>query len=310
MAAAVFADEIQVIDGKEFIISNGNAYRRENGHWQLFDRLYDPDFYRKNYIERGGKVFRAADGREWEMSRSFAADLEGVNDIRGLIGEKCRFTEFTLQSPRTPTVKEYVALRARILKGESGFLDNAITLETNIVHGGTRSLKCMSVPAGFGMVCAKTSVSTEFIHFRKGDHCWYSAWYYIDEGMPFTIVDIESSWIAQSPGPRIAIDDRGVAYIELKWAEKPKYRPKDSSVTVPRKRWFHIELHLLFSEKADGIIELWQDGRKTVDAVGRTLPLADTIMNSLEIGISANLHDRKTVLYVDDVRISELRSMH
>ena len=66
----------------------------------------------------------------------------------------------------------------------------------------------------------------------------------------------------------------------------------------------------MLSEKEDGVVELWQDGTRIVDARGQTLPLAHSIYNSLEVGISArsisvhSIGPLPATLYVDDVSIS------
>lgn len=293
-------------DGVKVRVSQGNAYRWDQGRWVLLQRLYDPDFYAKNYVEKDGKVYVRGDGKLFEMKKSFNAGFEDSASIPDLVGEKTGWTGFAVQSPRAPTVKDYVALRHKILKGESDFLDNRLSLDERIVHSGKRSLKCTSVAASKEMVCAKSSLQTEFIHFKKGDDLWYSAWYYVEEGMPQTLVDIETTWIEGHPGPRIFIDETGCAYVELKWADKPKYRqPRDRRVKIPQKQWVRFKAHFKLSEAADGIIEVWQDGVKIVDARGRTLPMANTILNSLEVGISANGHGHGTTLYVDDVSVSD-----
>ena len=70
-------------------------------------------------------------------------------------------------------------------------------------------------------------------------------------------------------------------------------------------RWVEVRLHLRLSDQPDGVVELWQDGVKVVDARGQTLPLAGTIYDDLEVGISAHSFGPGTaVLYVDDVAIS------
>jgi hypothetical protein len=293
-------------DGMKVRVSKGNAYRWDRGGWVLLQRLYDPDFYTKNYVEKDGKVFLRSDGKLWEMKRSFKSGFEDSESIRDLIGEKTGWTAFAVQSPRAATVKDYVALRHRILKGDSDFLDNRLDLEERIVHSGKRSLKFTSVAASKEMVCAKSSLQTEFIHFKKGDDLWYSGWYYVEEGMPQTLVDLESTWIEGHPGPRIFVDDGGCAYVELKWADKPTYyQSRDRRVKIPRRQWVRFKAHFKLSEAADGIIEVWQDGVKIVDARGRTLPLANTVLNSLEVGISANGHVHGTTMYVDDVSVSD-----
>ena len=94
--------------------------------------------------------------------------------------------------------------------------------------------------------------------------------------------------------------------LELKWAGKPKYRQaKGREVRFPVGRWVEVRLHLRLTDRADGVIELWQDGVKVVDDRGQTLPLAGTIYDDLEVGISAHsFGPNKAVLYVDDVVIS------
>lgn len=293
-------------DGLKLRVSKGNAYRWEGGRWVLLQRLYDPDFYAKNYVEKEGKVYLRSDGKLWEMKRSFKSGFEDSESLRDLVGDKTGWTAFALLSPRAPTVKDDVALRHKILKGESGFLDNRLELDERIVHSGKRSLKCTSVAASKEMVCAKSSLQSEFIHFKKGDDLWYSGWYYVKEGMPQTLVDFESTWIDGQPGLRIFVDEGGCAYVELKWADKPKYvQPRDRRVKIPRKHWVRFQAHFKLSEAADGVIEVWQDGVKIVEARGRTLPLANTILNSLEVGISANGHGHGTTMYVDDVSVSD-----
>lgn len=299
-APAPRAAEI-TIGGVPYRISKGDAFRREGNAWVLATHLYDPDFYAKNYVEKEGRIFRQAEGRLWEVGRTFRAGFEDANSVRDLIGERHRWTAFTLQSPRAPTVKDYVALRRAILGGEGDFLDNRLEVGT---FEGRRALKCTSVAKSGPMVCCKSSISTELVHFVKGDDLWYAASYYFAEGMPLSIVDFESSWIDQHPGPRVFIDDGGCAYVELKWADKPKYRqPSEARVPLPRRTWVRLKVHLKLSDAEDGVIEFWQDGVRLIRARGRTLPLADAVLNSLEVGISANAS--AATLYVHDVVLSD-----
>ena len=154
---------------------------------------------------------------------------------------------------------------------------------------------------------AKASLSTELLYFVKGDDVWFSGWYFIPEGgMPFTLMDLESTWIKEHPGMRIMIED-GAAMFELKWATKPKYRqPEANRVRIPVGRWVHLKARLHLSESADGQVQLWQDERKLIDEQGQTLPLAGAIYDSLEIGISAHsFGPNPATVYVDDVAISD-----
>ena len=158
------------------------------------------------------------------------------------------------------------------------------------------------------MTTAKASLTSSLMHFVKGDDVWFSAWFLVpDEGSkPFTLADLESTWIKEHSGMRIMLDPPGYLMLELKWAGKPEYRqPKGREVRFPVGRWVQVGMHLRLSEKKDGVIELWQDGVKIVDVSGQTLPLAGTIYDDLEVGISAHSFGPNTAtLYVDDLVIS------
>lgn len=302
------------------VVENGETYKLHKGtlyrvnartrKWEFAQQVYEPDYYAKNYIERDGAIFRkVGDGEPVPVKRSFADDFEGAKQLADLIGLKRGWTSCELQSPQAPTVNDYVKLRNRILKGESDFLDNRIELSGEVVHAGKSALKTVSVSPNRGMVTAKSSLSTELMHFVKGDDVWMSLWCHVPAGggMPFTVLDLETTWINQHPGMRIVLADGKYACFQLKGFEHPYYRqPRGQEVPFPTGRWVHLQAHLRLTEQDDGVIELWQDGRKIVDTHGQTLVLAHAIYNSFEIGISAyNEQGTKATLYVDDVSISD-----
>lgn len=281
-----------------------------SGKWEFVEQLYDPDFYAKNYVERDGAIFRkAADGRLFPVRRRFGEDFENASALHDLIGPQRGWTEFVLQSPRAPAVKDYVRLRQQILAGKSGFLDNRLELSGEVVHGGKTALKAYSAAPTGDMICAKSFVGIELLHFVRGDDVWLRGWFYVPEGsaMPFTVMDLKTTWIKQYPGMRIMISGGKHADYELKWGAKPKYRQtRGKEIPFPVARWVQLQAHLKLSAKDDGLVELWQDGVKIVDARGQTLPLANTVYNYLEVGITAH-SSRPTpaTLYVDDVSVAD-----
>jgi len=298
--------------GATYKLHKGRLYRvqTQSGRWELVQEVYDPDFYAKNYVEKNGAVFRkAGDGELLPVKRSFADDFEGTQRLADLIGLKRGWTTCELQSPKTPSVNDYVKLRNRLLKGEGDFLDNRIEPSGEVVHGGKTALKTVSVSPSAGMVTAKASLSTELVHFVKGDHVWMSLWCQVPtgSGMPFTVLDLETTWLHQHPGMRIVISGGKHACFQLKGFDQPYYRqPKGQEVIFPTGRWVRLRAHLVLSEKEDGVIELWQDGQKVIDTHGKTLVLSHAIYNSIEIGISAYNEQGKTAtLYVDDFCISD-----
>lgn len=298
--------------GTTYKLGKGGLYQvnERSGRWEFVKQIYDPGYRDKNYVERDGATFRkVGDGKTVPVKRSFTDGFEGATRFADLIGLERGWTSCDLNSPKAPTTRDHVTLRNRLLKGESDFLDNRVEPSAEVVHGGRTALKCVSVPPGQGMVTAKASLSTELLHFVKGDDVWISMWCHVPagSGVPFTVLDLETTWLYNQPGMRIVIEDGKHACFQLsKWFGNPFHRqPKGKEVPFPTGRWVHLRARLGLTEKHDGVIELWQDGKKVIDTRGQTLVLPHAIYNSLEIGISAyNEKGKAGTLYVDDVSIS------
>ncbi|MFO0887873.1 MAG: hypothetical protein U0790_01875 [Isosphaeraceae bacterium] len=302
-------------EGSVYMLHRGDIYTHgpRPGLLTFVENLYDPDFRARNYRVVDGIPNRVdpESGALYPTRRTFEEHFEGAAGLADLIGPRRGWTSFTLQSPRAATIPEYNALRRRILTEDAGFLDNRIEVSRERAHSGSASLKCISVPPSAGMITAKASLTTSLLHFVKGDDVWFSGWFLVPEGasLPLTVMDLESSWIKEHPGMRIMLEPAGYAMLELKWADKPKYRqPKGQEVAFPIGTWVEIRLHLRLSDQQDGLAELWQDGRPLLVARGRTLPLAGAIYDDLEVGISAHsFGPGNAVLYIDDVRITAER---
>jgi len=293
------------LQGQTYSVVRGKAWRRgSDGRWSFIEQLYDPDFFEKNYVVENGVTFRRdpESGKLYQMRKTFSSTFEEAASVRELIGEKHGWTEFTLQSPQARSIPEYVALRTAILKGEASFRDNRVEPSAELAHEGKQSLKCVSVAPVRDMITAKASLGTELIHFVKDDDLWFSGWYFLKSGMPYTLMDLECAWINQAPGLRIMIEN-GELLVELKWADKPRYTQGKQKTKFPAGKWVQVKAHFKLSEKEDGLVELWQDGVQIVSVKGRTLPLSDTVYNTLEIGISATSGD--AMLYVDDIEVSD-----
>ena len=303
--------ELSAVDGGiTYKVHGGNAYRVEprTGRWLFVQRVYDPDFRAKHYVERDGAIFRRDGESLVPVRRSFSDGFEDAARLTDLVDLERGWTSFVLQSPRAPTVTDYVALRKKILSGKGDFLDNRLEPSGARAHLGSASLEAVSLPATRGMITAKAALSTELLHFVKGDDVWISMWCHVpaDSGMPLTVLDLETTWIENQPGMRIMIADGEHVCLQLKSLGNPTYRqPHGSEVTFPRGRWVRLRVHLGLTDTEDGVVEAWQDDRKIIDARGRTLVLAGAIYNSLEVGITAyDDRSRSATLSVDDVSIS------
>lgn len=205
----------------------------------------------------------------------------------------------TLQSPKANTVPEYVALNKKIMEG-GDFLDNRIDVESKNVHSGSYALKFYAVTPKTGEV-SKALVEKNNLCFVNGDDIWFSGWYYVMQGMPSTLVDFETRAVELGPGIRLFIRNGKYASIESKFDDKPQFNQK--SVEFPRNKWVHIKLHIGLSEKADGVVEMWQDGKKIISTTGRTLPTRDTVYNSMEVGITAT--PEESTILADDIAVSD-----
>ncbi|MEK7467467.1 MAG: heparin lyase I family protein [Planctomycetota bacterium] len=288
-------NRVAILDGA------GYVYNREAKKWEFYKRLWEKDWFEKNYAVDGDRVFRISDdGSKVEVSRRFKSGFEDAATIKDLIGLKHGWTAFTVQSPKALDVSDYVKLRNRILKEGAPFLDNVVEPSTAKAHGGKTALRTFSVASTKEMVCAKSSLQSELIHFRKGDDFWYSAWYFIEDRVPFTLMDLESTWIEGHSGIRITTSGKGLGF-ELKHPPKPHYRPTNPT-PIPVGKWFRVVAHVKLDEK-DGVCELWQDGVKVCEGKGQTLPFAEAVYNSLEVGISATNVESTT--WVDDVEVSD-----
>lgn len=295
------------LDGKHYEIVNGTLFEGAVGDAQnRVQEVYDPNFYAKSYGQEGGKLMRLGDnGEKFPVMMSVDENFDQTRSIADLIGLQHGWTEFTLLAPATPTPPAYSELRQRILHGQAGFIDNRVEPSTLRAHSGTTSLRTYSVSAGAGMQLTKASMTSALMHFKKGDDFWYSAWYFLEKGHPWSIVDLESTYLDQGGGMRLMFTDDLHPYFELKWPSRPMYRPVAGNTTVlPSGVWTRIQVHFFLSEGDDGVAQLWIDGNKVIDAKGQTLPVAKIVFDSLEIGMTSNPPRTETILFVDDVQAS------
>jgi len=174
-------------------------------------------------------------------------------------------------------------------------------LVTDPANALNRVLKFTSVPPSANMVTAKSSISSSLNYYIKDSGIWFQADYYIGNGMPFSLVDFENAYFNQHPGPRVVIRNNKLE-IENKFGAKLNYN-NTSGISIPQNQWFNIKVHLKYSNKNDGIIELWQDGTLLISTTGINLPTSNSIQNKLEVGISATSIGCE--LYFDNMRISE-----
>lgn len=296
--AGVIPDQIYKEDGKTYYLVNGVIYQLQGSTLEFADNLYDPDFYKKNYVKEGGVIYQIdlENGARYKVVKHFEEGFENAETLKDLFGEN-RWHASNVDPDRN---KEH---------GNYYKIGNRIGISHDLVHTGKGSLRAHAYPS---KDVSKASISKGIVYFEKGDDFYFSGWFYMEDtpsiydGGGMTLFDLESSWM-KSAGIRSIFKSGDALAIELKFFGKKTFRQKiGKEIAFPTGRWVHIETHIHLSDE-NGLVELWQDGVKIVDETGQTLPLKNTVLDRFEIGISAIAAGAKyeKTLYVDDVVISD-----
>lgn len=204
---------------------------------------------------------------------------------------------------------DYSRWHGRQQEAAPGRDGNRVELVANLVHSGTNALKLTAVPYD-GHTASKADLELERLNFGRGDQVWFSGWYYFVGGTDAELVflwDLETTQYGKSPGRRLYIQNGGWLASDLGkwWTGKTFRQSKGQEVSFPKDRWVQLRVHLLLSADNDGVMEVWQDDTKVLDARGKTLPTARAVYNRLQLGITANGSRQSTnMLYLDDIAIS------
>ncbi|MEQ2008949.1 MAG: heparin lyase I family protein [Limisphaerales bacterium] len=186
---------------------------------------------------------------------------------------------------------------------------NRVELTSEIVHSGTNALKLVAEPYD-GHTASKADIQLERLPFTKGSHVWFSGWFHLKSGGDVALIflwDLEASDKAQSPGRRLYLQSGGWLASDLGkwWSGKTFRQTKGKEAPFPKDQWVRLKVHLLLSEHDDGLMEVWQNGTKVLDARGQTLPTAKSAYDRLQIGLTANGNrQHANTLYVDDIVLS------
>lgn len=294
-------------DQKVAIYENGNLYIEENDICNFALQYFDPNFINENYLSDNLGTYLITDNEGiLPIKNNFTETFESYSSfpnlfIKSITDTNLYWSSFTLQSPKAPNIANYVELGHCIINETCSFLDNKIELVNDPTNSSNKVLKFTSVAPSQQMVTSKSSISSFLNYYSKNSEVWFQASYYIESGMPYSIADFENSYFENSPGPRIVIRDNKLV-IENKFGSKLNFN-SDSNITIPLNTWFTIKFHLKYSNKNDGIIELWQNDNLIISTTGINLPTSNSIQNILEVGITAN--SEACTLFFDNMMISQ-----
>ena len=190
----------------------------------------------------------------------------------------------------------------------TGATANEVALTTERVHSGAQALKCVAAPYD-GHTASKADIERGRLRFVKGDDVWFRGSYWLKGGTDASLVflwDLESTEWRNSPGRRLYLQNGETLASDLgKWWSGKTFRAARGAPKFPKERWVELRVHLFLSENNDGRMEVWQDGTKVIDAIGKTLPTARTIYNRLQVGLTANGNrTHPQTLFVDDIVLS------
>ena len=187
-----------------------------------------------------------------------------------------------------------------------GSPDNKIEISSERAHSGSFSLKTYTTQNPSSL--ERVSLQREALFFPPGSDFWYSAWYYISGAQ-----DIENLFIFDVGSIQLYRQERRLLFggrdgnnyliLEGKALTGPDYYQLSPPTPFPRDQWVHVKVHLKLSSGADGVSEVWQDGKKIIDEKGQNMPRG-TFYDVVEIGQTANTTHKKLTLFIDDIVIA------
>lgn len=195
---------------------------------------------------------------------------------------------------------------------------NYIAFDTNIVHGGNKSMKFYA-HASTEAQLSKCSILKQEMAFFEGDVVRISAWYYIEgtenKDWMFLFDFEEQTAIGAGPGLRLANTEATGITLEHKFYNDDVYQTEGQEITLPRNQWFNLTMEVKLHQKKKGYIRVWQDNVLILSSDNRkTLPKdflysqqgTKGMYQSIEFGVTANSKGSETVLYMDDIEVQKI----
>lgn len=184
---------------------------------------------------------------------------------------------------------------------------NTIEISSEQAHSGSFSLKTYTTQNPDSL--ERISLQREALFFPPGSNFWYSAWYYIPGTQDIEnlfIFDVGSIQLYRQERRLLFAGKNGNNYLILegKTLTGPDYYQLSSPTIFPRDQWVHIKVHLKLSTGADGVSEVWQDGKKIVEGRGQNMPRG-AFYDVVEVGQTSNSTHKEQTLFVDDVVIAD-----
>lgn len=155
---------------------------------------------------------------------------------------------------------------------------------------------------------SKADIVKGGLFFREGDEIWIQvAVYVLSDPSPVELflLDIESTMYNGDPGRRIHVRSDGTLRVESKGEfHGPSLSQDDPPIPLPTDEWVELVLALDLSASDDGRIRLWQNSDLLIDERARTLKESRSVLDRLQIGLTANPSGDTMEAWFDDVVVT------
>jgi len=203
---------------------------------------------------------------------------------------------------------------------EQTYPQNTLTLNSDIVHNGIKSIRMFAVASDGPTVSKSGLASHSEVLFNEGDVLRVSCWFYIpqNDGIDkLVILDLEDpAPISSGPGIRLMFDPDNALFIERnKMGLSNITQPNQNKTTFTYNQWNNIVFELKLSTSRKGYVKLLQNGVTLIEEQSvKTMPKdrlyitqgTSKTYRNVEVGITANSTGHAVIMFIDNFSIQKL----
>lgn len=227
--------------------------------------------------------------------REFHTDFEESTSLNDFSND----WNVQLQEPDGNT--DFVVEESAVCSGE-----NRIELQSDESRSGSQVVRCTA--SASGRWASKAAIQKGGFFFEEDDDFWVAFSLFVegdDNLQNLFLFDLETTQLKGAPGRRLMCSG-GDAFLKVESKSSgPDFSQKHSDRTaLPKGQWVRIVLHIHLAHDENGVVELWQDGKRILYGKGQTLPKPNIVYDRVQFGITAS-GTHSGSLVIDDVMISD-----
>ncbi|NBF41845.1 MAG: hypothetical protein GVY14_15655 [Spirochaetes bacterium] len=159
-----------------------------------------------------------------------------------------------------------------------------------------------------GNPVSKADIVRGGLFFREGEEVWLQVVVYVPDketSVDLYLLDIESTMYYGDPGRRIHVREDGTLRVESKGGfHGPSLTQGNGAIPLPKGEWVELVLAIALSTSNDGRVRLWQNSTLLIDEEARTLAESRSVIDRLQIGLTANPSAGTAEAWFDDVVVT------